>query len=232
MPELNPQTDERFEVSEKTSIAYGTKFLTGNFPTEELYLVAWNRENNLFGQSLFVGLEGKVNYFLTAFVNQESLEVSEASSFLRGIDPFTQENLLDYEEDEIQELIFRIRMFPSISCKELGDRLLALLNDAKEEEASIDIDSLRNFYSFFQINTDIKCPTISLTPENNIYASWKSEQNRVFSVHFLANGSVRFVIFKPNDRHPEQQIRFSGTATSDILREMVIPYGVWDWISE
>jgi hypothetical protein len=232
MPELNPQTDERFEVSERTSTAYGTKFLTGNFPKEELYSVAWNRENNLFRQSLFAGLEGKVNYFLTAFVNQESLEVSEASSFLRNIDPFTQENLLDYEEDEIQELIFRIRISPSISCKELANRLLALLNDAKEEEVSIAIDSFRNFYSFFQINTNIKCPTISLTPEDDIYASWRSGQNRVFSVHFLPSGSVRFVILKPNHRHPEQQIRVSGTATSDILRETVTPYGVWDWISE
>ena len=89
-----------------------------------------------------------------------------------------------------------------------------------------------NLNQFFQINTNIKCPTISLTPENNIYASWKGKQNRVFSVHFLASGSVRFVIFKPNDRHPEQQIRLSGTATSDILRETVTPYGVWDWISE
>jgi len=85
---------------------------------------------------------------------------------------------------------------------------------------------------FFQINTNIKCPIISLTPENNIYASWKSEQNRVFSVHFLGRGSVRFVILKPNDRHPEQQIRLSGTATYDILRETVTPHGVWDWISE
>ena len=103
MPELNPQTDEKFEVSESTSMAYGSKFLTGSFPKEEVYPVAWNRENNLFWQSLFVGLEGKVNYFLTAFVNQESMEVSEARSFLRNIDPFTQENLLAYEAEEIQE---------------------------------------------------------------------------------------------------------------------------------
>ncbi len=232
MPELNLQTDERFEVSERTSMVYGTKFLRGGFPKEELYPVTWNREKNLFQQFSLTGPGRKVKYFLTAFVNQESPEVSEASSFLKKMDPFTQENLLDYEEDEIQESIFRIRTSASISCKELANRLVALLNDAKEEEVSVTIDSFRNFYSFFRINTNIKCPTISLTPENNIYASWKSKQNRVFSVHFLASGSVRFVIFKPNDRHPEQQVRLSGTATSDILWEMVKPYGVWDWISE
>ena len=69
-------------------------------------------------------------------------------------------------------------------------------------------------------------------PEDNIYASWRSEQNRLFSVHFLPNGDTRFVIFKPNERHPDKQMRISGTATTDILMETVTPYGVWDWISE
>jgi hypothetical protein len=145
--------------------------------------------------------------------------------------PFTQVDLLNYEKDQIQELIFRVRTSPSISCKELADRLLALFNDAEKEEANIATDSLRDFYSFFRLNSNLKCPTVSLTPEYNIYASWKPDQNRVFSIHFLSNGDARYVIFKPNDRHPERQIRVSGTATIDILKETVTPYGVWDWIS-
>ncbi len=34
------------------------------------------------------------------------------------------------------------------------------------------------------------------------------------------------------DRHPERQIRISGTATTDILMETVPPDGLWDWIAE
>jgi len=54
----------------------------------------------------------------------------------------------------------------------------------------------------------------------------------VFSVHFLSNRDVRFVIFKPNNRHPEKQIRISGTATADTLMETVTPNGLVDWIAE
>jgi hypothetical protein len=117
----------------------------------------------------------------------------------------------------------------------LANKLLTLFNDAKEDDPAslgIAVGSFRNFYNFFQLHTNLKCPTISLTPDYNIYASWRSDQKRVFSVHFLPNGDVHFVMFKPNNRHPERQIRISGTATTDILMETVAPYAVQDWISE
>ena len=107
--------------------------------------------------------------------------------------------------------------------------------DAKEEDPDcigIAAKSLRYFYNFIHLHTDIKCPTISLTPDYNIYASWRGEQNRVFSIHFLPNADARFVIFKPNDRHPERKIRISGIATIDILMETVTPYRIEGWISE
>jgi hypothetical protein len=229
MPELRLYTREGFEAMGE-SLVYSNKCLTANFPKEESYS-AWSQESNA-PQEFSLLLRQKVRYFLTPFVTQENSEVSEASSFQKEMVPFTQANLLDYEEDQIQDAIFRIRTSLSVFCKELANRLLALFHDAKEEEVSIGIDSFRNFSNFFQLNPKLKCPTISLTPENDIYASWRGEQNRLFSVHFLPGGSVRFVLFKPNDRHPEQQIRLSGTATSDILKETVVPYGIWDWISE
>jgi hypothetical protein len=144
-------------------------------------------------------------------------------------------DLLDSEEVQVQELILRVKTSSSIPYrKNLANRLLTLFNDAKEEDPAslgIAVGSFRNFYNFLHLHTNLKCPTISLTPDYNIYASWRDEENRVFSVHFLPNGDARFVIFKPNDRHPERQIRISGSATTDILMETVSPYGAWDWIS-
>ena len=175
--------------------------------------------------------EENITVWESAFLREENWEVSEESILSREMVSYTQVDLLNYEENQIQELILRIKISSSISCKELANRLLVLFDDAKEEEASIAIGSLRDFYSFFRLYTNLKCPTISLTPEYNIYASWKADRDRVFSVHFLSNGDVRYVIFKPNDRHPERQIRVSGTATIDILQETVASYGVWDWIS-
>lgn len=143
----------------------------------------------------------------------------------------TQLDLLDAEEDQVKELIARIKWLSSIVCKQklvtIADRILALLKDAKEEdEFSIGIspDSLRSFYSFISTHSDLKRPKLSLTPENNLYASWKSGSDKVFSVHFLSDGDARFIIFKPNKRHPDRPIRLSGVApVDDLLQEVVNP---------
>lgn len=168
-------------------------------------------------------------------VDTEGREAS-VKGWFENEDPFTQANLLNIEDNQVQELILQIRRSLFISHHEsLANRLLTLFNAAKEEDPTnpgITVNSLRNFYYFFLLNDDIKCPTISLTPENNIYASWEDEQNRLFSVHFLPNDDVHFVIFKPNYRHPGQQIRLSGKATVDSLMETVVPNGVNDWITE
>jgi hypothetical protein len=152
-------------------------------------------------------------------------------------DPFTQADLLDIDDYQVQELILRFNTLPSITYHErLVDRLFTLFGDAREEEPfspGIAVGSLRNFYNFFQLNTNLKCPSISLTPDDNIYASWRSEQNLVFSVHFLlTNGDVRFVILKPNDMHSKKQIRHSGTATIDTLMDEVESSNIRDWILE
>ena len=175
-------------------------------------------------------------YISTALVNQE--ESGTLISFWPGNEnPKTQPDLLKREEDQVQELIFRIKRLISIPYKDnLANKLLTLFNDAKEEDPDslgMSAGSLRSFTNFILSHTNLKCPTISLTPDYNIYASWRCEQNRVFSVHFFPNGDARFVIFKPNNRHPERITRISGVATADILMEtVVIPNRIEEWISE
>lgn len=223
MPELDLQKN----APEKASIAYGNKNLIDDSPSDYPYTGAWI--------PLLQQPPPVTPCRITAAVNQEEHDTL-ISSWSEKEDPFTQADLLDSEDNQVQELIFRIRISRTIHYWEsLANRLLALYNDAKEEDSAspgIDIGSLRNFLKFLQLHTNLKCPIISLTPDNNIYASWRKEQNRLFSVHFLLNGNARFVIFKPNERHPERQIRISGTATTDILMETVTPNGLWDWIAE
>lgn len=174
-------------------------------------------------------------YMQTALVNQE--ESGMLTAFWRGNkNPITQTALLKNEDDQVQELIFQIKRLISIPDKDnLANKLLTLFNDAKEEDPlslGMSARSLRVFIDFFLSHTNLKCPTISLTPDYNIYASWRCEQNRVFSVHFLPNGDARFVIFKPNNRHPTRITRISGVTTTDVLMETVIPYDIEKWISE
>ena len=234
MPEVILQRNrKKFEATQVTSIAYGDKYIEDNPPCDYPYTGAWNIRALLLQQDkvLYIDMPFKI----TAAVNQAEGEVLTVS-WNEKKDPFTQEDLLDSTEDQIQEYIFRIRALPAFPYKEsLASRLLTLFNYEKEEDPvsiGIAVGSLRNFYNFLRLNPHLKNPVISLTPDNNIYASWRSEQNQVFSIHFLANDDARFVIFKPNDRHPERQMRISGTATTDILMETVVPYGVLDWIAE
>jgi len=218
------------ETAQEATIAYGNKSLIDYSSIGEPDDEVWNRRNRLSQKPRKVS---KDTYFLTA-VSQEGLK-----AFIRPWpekeDPFTQVDLLDSEEDQVKELIFRIRTSKSIPYRQsLANRLFTLFYDAKEEDpASLGISagSLRNFYKFLLLHTNLKCPTISLTPDYNIYASWRGEQKRIFSVHFLPNGDARFVIFIPNVRHAERQIRISGVVTTDILMETVAPYHVCDWIS-
>ena len=219
------------ETIQEATIAYGNKSLIDYSSIGESDDEVWNRGNRLPQKPRKVSKDA---YSLTA-VSQEGSQVL-IRPWTEKEDPFTQVDLLDSEEDAAQEIIYRIKTTLSVPYRErLANRLLTLVNDAKEADTSssgITVGSLRSFYNFFQSHPNLKYPAISLMPEDNIYASWRSEQNRLFSVHFLPNGDTRFVIFKPNERHPDKQIRISGTATTDILMETVTPYGVWDWISE
>ena len=224
MPDLNLQDKEAQELA----IIYGNQFLRDDSPISNPYIGTWSllQKPRTVPKSKFWITPSRV------WKDQNSL----ISDWPENEDPFTQTDLLNNEEDQVQELIFQIRKSLFITYhKNLANRLLALFNDAKEEDSTslgISVGSLRNFYNFFRLYTNLKCPTISLTPDYNIYASWRVEQKRVFSVHFLPNWDTRFVIFKPNDRHPGRQIRLSGIATTDTLMKTVESSGVWDWISE
>ena len=224
MPELNLQE----KATQEFSIAYGNKFLVYDSPLDEPYIGTWP----LFQKPRTVS---NSKFWIASAGVQEDQNAS-IRDWLENEDSFTQATLLKNEEDQVQELIFRIKGSIAISCrKSLANRILTLFNDAKEEESDclgIAAESLRNFYNFFRLHTNLKCPIISLTPDYNIYASWRGEQNQVFSVHFLPNGDARFVIFRPNDRHPGRQIRLSGIATTDVLMETVAPNSVSDWILE
>lgn len=218
-----------FDPRQIPSIVYGNKSIEDNSPSYYPDTGSWDVSPETISFSILPRFKN------TAYVNQEESDTT-IIDLPESQDPITQANLLKSEENQVQELIFRIKRSKFISYREsLANRLLTLFNDAKGEDpdcVGIAAESLRNFNNFLHLQTNIKCPTISLTPDYNIYASWKGRQGRVFSIHFLTNVDVRFVIFTPNDRHPKRKIRVSGVATSDILMETVEPYRIEDWILE
>ena len=140
------------------------------------------------------------------------------------------------EDETVEEIIWRAGTTLSIRYRErLASRLNELQTAVQEEEPDgrgITVKSLQQFIEFLKAHPALRCPSITATPERNIYASWKSEPDRVFSIHFLPDCKVRFVIFYPNDKHKEEMIRLSGTATADIIMSIATPHGVLSWVSD
>lgn len=144
--------------------------------------------------------------------------------------------LPNYKRQPVEEIIWSAGTTLSVSYRtKLASRLTELQKAVQEEELDargITARSLEHFIELLKAYPALRCPAVSVTPERNIYASWKSGSERVFSIHFLPDGKVRFVIFCPNDKHPDQTIRLSGTATVDVIVSVAAPHGVLSWAAE
>jgi hypothetical protein len=140
------------------------------------------------------------------------------------------------DEQSVEHIIWHVRTTLPVTYRlRLASRLSELQKAVQEEELDgrgISVGSMQHFVEFLEHYPALRCPAISVTPDRNIYASWKSGPDRVFSIHFLSDGGIRFVIFRPNHKHPGQTIRLSGTATVDVVMSITAPHGVLDWASE
>ena len=139
------------------------------------------------------------------------------------------------EDESVEEIIWRAvtTLSPSYRVK-LAARLGELQKAVREESDGLGINtkSLDNFIKLLKEYPALRRPAISVTPELNIYATWKSGSDQVFSINFFPDGGVRFVIFCPNDKHPGEIIRLSGAATMDMVMSVVEPHGVLKWAIE
>ncbi len=140
------------------------------------------------------------------------------------------------ENESVEEIIWHVGTTLSVRYKaKLAFRLSELQKAVQEEELDgrgITVRSLQHFVELLKGYPSLRCPTVSVTPDRNIYTSWKSGSDRVFSIHFLPDGKVRFVIFCPNDKHSGETIRLSGAATVDVIIDIAKPHGVLKWASE
>lgn len=139
------------------------------------------------------------------------------------------------DDESVEEIIWRAGTTLSTRHRvKLAARLSELQKAVQEEldGRGITANSLQHFIKLLRAYPALRYPAISVTPERNIYASWKSKSDRVFSVHFLPDGNVRFIIFCPNEKHAGETIRLSGVATSDVVMSVGEPHGILKWATE
>ena len=138
-------------------------------------------------------------------------------------------------EEKIKKLIDFVREGSKIQFAHELAAKLNFLNEVVNEdpdEDSISIDSMRNFISFLQNTTNLKCPSVALTPNNEIHAQWRTAPNRHFAAVFLSTDETRFVIFTQNSKDPEMIDRISGLTSVDSLLETIQPHKVLEWASK
>lgn len=146
---------------------------------------------------------------------------------------FTERDYLEGEGESIEAMILAApSSLPVPYAGHLSRRLIDLLTASREEaeaEPEMSRSSLKWFLYFIRSNSQLACPLVGLSPEGNIYATWRRSRDALFSAHFLPSGLVRFVVFTPNPRQRNAVTRLSGATTASNLLDTVRPHGVLSW---
>src|SRR3990167_5361584 len=101
MPEIVLGNTDKRDVD----IAYGSKDISDIFPSDQPYSGAWIQVTPLSLPQQFWTGRKHIPFLRTPAVNQEIRE-HFINEWREKKDPFTQVDLLDSEEDQVQELIF------------------------------------------------------------------------------------------------------------------------------
>jgi hypothetical protein len=228
--EARDQSFGRYLAAKKAVAAHG---FSENFEEEQSFATAPSSSASWSGYMKVSSGLVKTFEIPTTIVASGTLET--LFTFSQGGSMATQQPPIT-ENESVEEIIWHVGTTLSVRYKaKLASRLSELQKAVQEEELDgrgITVRSLQHFVQLLKAYPSLRCPTVSVTPDRNIYTSWKSGSDRVFSIHFLPDGKVRFVIFCPNDKHSGETIRLSGAATVDVIIDIAKPHGVLKWASE
>ena len=82
--------------------------------------------------------------------------------------------------------------------------------------------SLDGLIDFLEASPPSGYPDLTLTPAGDCYAEWRTSHSKV-AIEFLASGDARYLVFRPNPRHPQRTDRLTGMTTTDALSETMAP---------
>ncbi len=135
---------------------------------------------------------------------------------------------------QIKKLIGKVGELGYVFSDELATRL-NWLHEAAKEGADVDLPTLsrsvEKFYQFLKHTPHLKYPNVALTPSDEIRPQWQEGPNKHFAATFLPSGTVRYVIFTPNPKDPDQVDRLSGITSVEALMDTAEPHGVLEWVA-
>ena len=83
--------------------------------------------------------------------------------------------------------------------------------------------SIAGLIDFLEAAPPSGYPDLTMTPAGDCYAEWHGSQGRKVAIEFLESGDARYLLFRPNPRHPQRVDRLTGTTTIDALAETMAP---------
>jgi len=120
------------------------------------------------------------------------------------------------ESHNVESLIDAIGALPNIG-QIVSERLraLALLRQEEADASGMSVDSLLGLYLALSGVSDLALPSITLTGDGNLYATWRIDRERVFSAHFLGKDEARYVLIRPDPRDSSRTLRSTGSVPAD-----------------
>lgn len=139
--------------------------------------------------------------------------------------------------EDVANLISQIRFSQNISHAErISNRLSDLrgmVRDEDGENADLSAESIQSFFSFLKMYPNIRYPDITLTPAGHIYSRWKGDNGSLFSVEFLPDFKVGYVVFAPTPRHSSELSRNSGIDFVDtVFSRINAAFAISVWVLE
>jgi hypothetical protein len=107
----------------------------------------------------------------------------------------------------------------------LSERIIKLSEAFAEdyEGRILSVRSLAGLVDFLELSLSSSYPDLTATPAGDVYAEWRGPEGRLLTIEFLDSGDARYLMFRPNPKHPQRVDRLSGTTTTDALPETVAP---------
>lgn len=134
------------------------------------------------------------------------------------------------ELSQIDSLLSAVAAIPRIgSAISLRVRFLEEQSREDESDEGVSVGSLFTFFTFLRCATGVQVPSISLTPDGYIYASW-NKNGRTFSVHFLPTGEARYVLFRPAPNNAPGMLRSSGSVPVAASILQIPETGAANWV--
>ncbi|HCD6632435.1 hypothetical protein [Pseudomonas aeruginosa] len=136
---------------------------------------------------------------------------------------------------EAESLLESLRTQTAIrNANNIADRIGNLIELYKEDYdgRALSASSILTFLDFLNTHRNSKFPAITATPNGELYAQWKRDNDQRLGVQFLVGSEIKWVLLKRNPEHDEHIDYFAGQTVADSFGETATALGIREWIEE